>query len=65
MLELGSGGGNNASHLKRHAAMTLVEPAPGMRTVSAALNPDCALPLDHSELEPGAYEVFVARRRTG
>lgn len=41
LLELGSGGGNNASHLKRHVAMTLVEPAPGMRAVSAVLNPDC------------------------
>lgn len=41
LLELGSGGGNNASHLKHLAAMTLVEPAPGMRAVSAALNPEC------------------------
>ena len=41
LLELGSGGGNSASHLKRLAPMTLVEPAAGMRRVSAALNPDC------------------------
>lgn len=41
MLELGSGGGNNASHLKSTAAMTLVEPAIGMREVSRALNPEC------------------------
>ena len=41
VLELGSGGGNNASHLKRHFALTLVEPAPGMRAVSEALNPAC------------------------
>jgi SAM-dependent methyltransferase len=41
MLELGSGGGNNASHLKKHAEMVLVEPAVGMRAVSQALNPDC------------------------
>ena len=41
LLELGSGGGNNASHMKAHAALTLVEPAPGMRAVSAALNPEC------------------------
>lgn len=41
LLELGSGGGNNASHLKRRATLTLVEPAAGMRAVSAALNPDC------------------------
>lgn len=42
MLELGSGGGNNASYMKRYFAMTLVEPADGMREVSRALNPECA-----------------------
>ncbi len=41
VLELGSGGGNNASHLKAHFEMTLVEPSPGMRAVSRDLNPDC------------------------
>jgi SAM-dependent methyltransferase len=42
ILELGSGGGNNASHLKTHAdEMTLVDIAPGMLTVSRALNPEC------------------------
>jgi len=41
VLELGSGGGNNASHLKRRFALTLVEPSAGMLTVSRALNPDC------------------------
>ena len=41
MLELGSGGGNNASHLKARFAMTLVEPSAGMLAVSLALNPDC------------------------
>lgn len=41
MLELGSGGGNNASHLKAHYRMTLVDVAPGMLEVSRALNPDC------------------------
>ncbi len=41
VLELGSGGGNNASHMKARWRMVLVEPAPGMRTVSQALNPDC------------------------
>ena len=38
LLELGSGGGNDASHLKEH------------------------FPFEHSELEPGGYELFVARR---
>ncbi len=41
MLELGSGGGNNASHLKAHFNMTLVDRAPGMLAVSRSLNPDC------------------------
>jgi len=41
LLELGSGGGNNASHLKRHFQVTLVDLAPGMLKVSQALNPEC------------------------
>jgi SAM-dependent methyltransferase len=41
ILELGSGGGNNASHLKAHFQMTLVDLAPGMPAVSQKLNPEC------------------------
>jgi SAM-dependent methyltransferase len=41
LLELGSGGGNNASHLKAHFQMTLVDLSPDMLTVSQALNPEC------------------------
>lgn len=41
VLELGSGGGNNASHLKVHFKMTLVDIAPGMLKVSQKLNPEC------------------------
>lgn len=41
LLELGSGGGNNASHLKARFAMTLVEPSPGMLELSRQLNPAC------------------------
>ncbi|MBA3341417.1 MAG: class I SAM-dependent methyltransferase [Gemmatimonadaceae bacterium] len=41
VLELGSGGGNNASHLKAHFEMTLVDPAAGMLEVSRAVNPEC------------------------
>jgi SAM-dependent methyltransferase len=41
VLELGSGGGNNASHLKAAFCLTLVEPSAAMRALSAALNPDC------------------------
>ena len=41
LLELGSGGGNNASHLKQHFTMTLVDPSPGMLALSQGLNPEC------------------------
>jgi trans-aconitate methyltransferase len=41
LLELGSGGGSNASHLKGRFKMTLVDPSPGMLAVSRRLNPDC------------------------
>ena len=41
VLELGSGGGNNASHMKKHFDMTLVELSAGMIHVSKRLNPDC------------------------
>lgn len=42
VLELGSGSGNNASHMKRAFALTLVEPADRMREISRVLNPECA-----------------------
>ena len=41
LLELGSGGGHNASHLKQGFTMTLVEPADGMLAISKRLNPEC------------------------
>jgi SAM-dependent methyltransferase len=41
LLELGSGGGNNASHLKAHFELVLVDVSPGMLAVSRALNPEC------------------------
>ena len=41
VLELGSGGGNNASHLKAHFQMTLVDLSPGMLDLSRTLNPEC------------------------
>ncbi|MBN2385307.1 class I SAM-dependent methyltransferase [bacterium] len=40
VLELGSGGGNNASHLKKHFTMTLVDRAENMLEVSRRLNPE-------------------------
>jgi len=41
VLELGSGGGNNASHLKRHFDMTLTDLSPEMLELSRTLNPEC------------------------
>jgi SAM-dependent methyltransferase len=62
VLELGSGGGNNASYMKRSFAMTLVEPAEGMREISRKLNPECIhLPGDmrHVRLGRTFDAVFV------
>jgi SAM-dependent methyltransferase len=41
VLELGSGGGNNALYLKSKFEMTLVDLSPQMLAVSRALNPEC------------------------
>lgn len=41
ILELGSGGGNNASHLKSEFSMTLVDMSSAMLEVSRKLNPEC------------------------
>jgi SAM-dependent methyltransferase len=41
VLELGSGGGNNASHLKAHFELTLVDRSPPMLELSRSLNPEC------------------------
>ena len=41
LLELGSGGGNLASHLKAHFHTTLSDLSPAMLAVSRALNPEC------------------------
>jgi SAM-dependent methyltransferase len=41
LLELGSGGGNNASHLKAYFSMTLVDLSPEMLAVSRSMNPEC------------------------
>jgi SAM-dependent methyltransferase len=41
LLDLGSGGGNNASHLKRRFACTLTDVSADMLEVSRGLNPEC------------------------
>ena len=41
VLELGSGGGNNASHMKAEFRLTLVDSSEEMLAVSRRLNPEC------------------------
>lgn len=41
LLELGSGGGNNASHLKARFECTLADLSPEMLELSRTLNPEC------------------------
>ncbi|MBB4080763.1 SAM-dependent methyltransferase [Lewinella aquimaris] len=41
LLELGSGGGNNAFHLKKKCTLTLTDLSPSMLEVSKAINPEC------------------------
>lgn len=41
LLELGSGGGNNASHMKAHFELTLTDISPKMIEVSRSINPEC------------------------
>jgi SAM-dependent methyltransferase len=41
LLELGSGGGNNASHLKARFDCTLTDLSPDMLALSEGLNPEC------------------------
>jgi SAM-dependent methyltransferase len=45
VLELGSGGGNNASHMKKHFEMTLTDLSPEMLELSRTINPE----LEHIE----------------
>ncbi len=42
LLELGSGGGNSALHLKKRFSMTLVDISGRMLRVSRRVNPECA-----------------------
>ncbi len=41
ILELGSGGGNNASHMKAHAELTLTDISAEMLALSRTVNPGC------------------------
>ena len=59
VLELGSGGGNNASHMKRRFTMVLADRSPGMLAVSRALNPEC----EHVEGDMRTLRLIPAVRR--
>jgi ubiquinone/menaquinone biosynthesis C-methylase UbiE len=41
VLEMGSGGGNNASHMKAHFKLTLTDLSENMLGISRGLNPEC------------------------
>jgi SAM-dependent methyltransferase len=41
LLELGCGGGNNASHMKEHFHLTLTDISPDMLSLSRSINPEC------------------------
>jgi hypothetical protein len=61
LLEVGSGGGNNASQMKQHASLTLVDRAPGMLAVAGGFVAE-RLPFVHSALPDRELDVFSARR---
>jgi SAM-dependent methyltransferase len=54
VLELGSGGGNNASYMKKRFTMVLADRSPGMLAVSRALNPEC----EHVEGDMRSLRLF-------
>ena len=64
VLELGSGGGHNAFHLKRSFALTLVDLSEEMLAVSRALNPECERARGHAHraTRPGVRHGVHPRR---
>ena len=61
VLELGSGGGNNASHMNRSFALTLVEPSDGMRFSYISQNICATLPAKVNYLSATCEKVFEKR----
>lgn len=61
LLELGSGGGSLAFHLKAHFRLTLTDRSPRMLAVSRAINPECEhLQADMRSLRlDRAYDVVL------
>jgi SAM-dependent methyltransferase len=66
VLELGSGGGNDAAHLEAHLDLALVDRSPGMLEVSRSLNPECRHLLgDVSSRDGATGSLRRPRRRPG
>jgi hypothetical protein len=68
LLELGSGGGNDAFHLKRDFECTLSDLSPAMLEVSRGIDPECAhVAGDLRTLRPGREfdALFVHDRSPG
>ncbi|NLF18164.1 MAG: class I SAM-dependent methyltransferase [Lentisphaerae bacterium] len=65
LLDLGSGGGHNAAHLKSTFACTLVDIAPAMLTLSRRLNPNCEHMAYLLRGEDGEVEVVHERHPMG
>ena len=57
VLELGSGGGNNASHMKRQFTMTLSDLSPEMLEVSRRINPE----LEHVQGDMRSLRIAGAK----
>jgi SAM-dependent methyltransferase len=66
VLELGSGGGNNASYMKASFDLTLVDRSPQILDVSRRLNPECEhLEGDMRSVRLGrAFDAVCSRRRS-
>ena len=61
LLDLGSGGGHVAVHLKGRLELTLVDRSAGMLAVSRRLNPECA----HQQGDMLTIRLGLRRRRPG
>src|SRR5262245_51691791 len=67
LLELGSGAGHMASHLKTRLRCTLTDLSPQMLDLNRALNPECEIVLgDMRTLKlPGRFDAVLAQDAIG
>ena len=65
MRELGCGGGNNASFMKHRVKDLVLVDLPGdlVAPVPRRMCESNVVPFNHSELEPGTYELFACVKR--